>query len=676
MRSKYSDSEAKKYILNYAKRGVSKDLALRIYTTQLLGNDPTVVLHGGGNTSVKSSIKTLLGDKEEIIYVKGSGKDMGNIEEDGFPALEMKNLLNMRSLKELDDFQMVNYQRKYMLDTSFPNASVETLLHAFLPYKFVDHSHSNAILSLIDQPDPIKICKKVFGEEMGIVPYIMPGFQLAKKAAEVFDQNPNVKGLILLNHGIFTFAEHAKESYELMIRYISLAEKELKQKSKSINVKKYQEKKITASSIANLIRQQISIKPNKKIDHKIVYFYKPNFLDELFSHPRLKQFTTQGPVTPDHVIRIKSKPLVIDLSNDKLNNLESKITKAVKKYQDDYQKYFKRNHKYNLKANMLDPYPRLILVKGIGIFSTGPSFKDAKIAMDVGINSLSVILEATKFGEFRSIQEKEIFKMEYWPLELAKIKPSTHKLKGHVTVITGGLGAIGYSTAKKFLREGSEVVLLDIIDPKNISLNVSGMTYIQCDITNENKVEKVFQQISQKFGGVDILISNAGFAIQSSLADLTKKQLDSSFDLNFFAHHYFTKHGTKIMKIQNMKGSVVFNISKQSVNPGPNFGAYGLPKATLMFLMKQYVVESSKYGIRFNGVNADRIRSGLLNPVMIAKRANSRGLTIEQYMSGNLLKEEVKASDVAEAFYHLSISYRTTASVITVDGGNIESSLR
>ena len=676
MRSKYSDSEAKKYILNYAKRGVSKDLALRIYTTQLLGNDPTVVLHGGGNTSVKSSIKTLLGDKEEIIYVKGSGKDMGNIEEDGFPALEMKNLLNMRSLKELDDFQMVNYQRKYMLDTSFPNASVETLLHAFLPYKFVDHSHSNAILSLIDQPDPIKTCKKVFGEEMGIVPYIMPGFQLAKKAAEVFDQNPNVKGLILLNHGIFTFAEHAKESYELMIRYISLAEKELKQKSKSINVKKYQEKKITASSIANLIRQQISIKPNKKIDHKIVYFYKPNFLDELFSHPRLKQFTTQGPVTPDHVIRIKSKPLVIDLSNDKLNNLESKITKAVKKYQDDYQKYFKRNHKYNLKANMLDPYPRLILVKGIGIFSTGPSFKDAKIAMDVGINSLSVILEATKFGEFRSIQEKEIFKMEYWPLELAKIKPSTHKLKGHVTVITGGLGAIGYSTAKKFLREGSEVVLLDIIDPKNISLNVSGMTYIQCDITNENKVEKVFQQISQKFGGVDILISNAGFAIQSSLADLTKKQLDSSFDLNFFAHHYFTKHGTKIMKIQNMKGSVVFNISKQSVNPGPNFGAYGLPKATLMFLMKQYVVESSKYGIRFNGVNADRIRSGLLNPVMIAKRANSRGLTIEQYMSGNLLKEEVKASDVAEAFYHLSISYRTTASVITVDGGNIESSLR
>ena len=189
MKSKYSDRDAKLYINKFAKKGVPKDLALRIYTTQLLGNDPTVVLHGGGNTSVKSSIKTLLGKVEKVIYVKGSGKDMGDIEEDGFPALEMENLLKMRTLKNLDDFQMVNYQRKYMLDTSFPNASVETLLHAFLPHKFVDHSHSNAILSLIDQPNPEKFCKKVFGDEMGIVPYIMPGFELAKKASEVFEQN-------------------------------------------------------------------------------------------------------------------------------------------------------------------------------------------------------------------------------------------------------------------------------------------------------------------------------------------------------------------------------------------------------------------------------------------------------------------------------------------------------
>ena len=591
MKSKYKENEAKSYIKKYAKRGVSKDLALRIYTTQLLGNDPTVVLHGGGNTSVKSSLDTLLDKNEEIIYVKGSGKDMGNIEEDGFPALEMKNLLGMRKLVELDDFQMVNYQRKYMLDTSFPNASVETLLHAFLPHKFVDHSHSNAILSLIDQPNPEKICKHVFGDEMGIVPYIMPGFELAKKASEVFDKNPNVKGLILLNHGIFTFANNAKESYERMIKYITKAEKELTKKSKFIKVSKYVEKKISISEVSNLIRQQIA-------------------------------------------------------------------------------------NKHNFSASMLDPYPRLILVKGIGIFSTGPTFKDAKIAMDVGLNSLSVILQAAKFGNFKSIPEKEIFRMEYWPLELAKIKNSSQKLKGQVAVVTGGLGGIGYVTAQKFKAEGADVIIIDIISPKDIKQDISGMNYIKCDITNENKIRDVFKQISSVYGGVDILISNAGFATVESLEKLTKQQFDKSFDLNLFAHHYFVKHGVEIMKRQKTRGVVLFNISKQAVNPGKNYAAYGLTKAALLFLMKQYVTEYSDYGIRFNGVNADRIRSGLMTDDMITKRSKARGLTIKQYMSGNLLKQEVKAIDVADAFYHLALSYKSTASVITVDGGNLESSFR
>ena len=218
MKSKWNNRDANLFINKYKKKGIDKELALRIYTTQLLGNDPTVVLHGGGNTSVKSKVKTLFGDTKDVIYVKGSGKDMSIIEDDGFPALEMNNLMKLKNLNKLGDFQMVNHQRKYMIDTSFPNASVETLLHAFLPFKFVDHSHSNAILSLIDQPKPIEICKKVFGDELGIVPFIMPGFDLAKKAYEVFEKNPKVKGLILLYHGIFTFADDAKESYLRMIR--------------------------------------------------------------------------------------------------------------------------------------------------------------------------------------------------------------------------------------------------------------------------------------------------------------------------------------------------------------------------------------------------------------------------------------------------------------------------
>ena len=241
MKSKWNDRDASKFIKRYIKKGINRELALRIYSTRLLGNDSRLVLHGGGNTSLKLSLKNSFGKKENIIYVKGSGKDMSNIDIDGFPALELDNLIKLKKIKKINDFQMINYLKKYMIDTTFPNASVETLLHSFLPHKYVDHTHSNAILSLIDQPNDKNICKKIFGNDLGLVPYIMPGFELSKKASEVFEKNPKVKGLILLNHGIFTFGDSAKQSYERMIKFVSIAERELRRKSsyiKKINIKK------------------------------------------------------------------------------------------------------------------------------------------------------------------------------------------------------------------------------------------------------------------------------------------------------------------------------------------------------------------------------------------------------------------------------------------------------
>ena len=229
MKYSWNNNEAKKFINKYKRIGINKELALRIYSTQLLGNNSELVLHGGGNTSVKFFSKN---NKKNIIYIKGSGKNMSNIDIDGFPALELDNLIRLKKIKKMNDFQMVNYQKKYMLDTTFPNASVETLLHAFIPHKYVDHTHSNAILSLIDQSNDKKICKNFFGDDLAVIPYIMPGFELAKKAIEVYEQNPNVKGLILLKHGIFTFGNTAKESYQRMIKFVRIAEKELKNKTK------------------------------------------------------------------------------------------------------------------------------------------------------------------------------------------------------------------------------------------------------------------------------------------------------------------------------------------------------------------------------------------------------------------------------------------------------------
>ena len=674
MKNRWNNKEANRIIKYYHKQGINKEIALRIYTSRLLGIDPKIVLHGGGNTSVKLDLKKSKNNTQKIIYVKGSGKDMSNIDIDGFPSLELENLIKLKDKKKLNDFKMVNFLKKYMIDTTYPNASVETLLHAFLPHKYIDHSHSNAVLTLINQPNSIQICKKIFRNEIGIVPYVMPGFDLSKKASEIYDKNPNIKGLILLNHGIFTFGDTAKQSYDRMIKFISISEREIKKKSKKIYKSNYKEKKINVSLLSNIFRKYMSIIKDDDFDRKVISYKKSDLANYFFS--KKNYLNINGPVTPDHVIRIKHKPLFLDFSNIKESNIEKEIFNKINNYRKKYIKYFKKNTYLNKKAKMHDTNPRIILVKGLGIFSVGNNFKEANIAMDIGIASLSVILDAFRYGKFVPITENETFMMEYWPLELAKLKNLNKPLLGNITLITGGLGTLGYSTAKKFLKEGSEVILLDNKDLDLTKNNISGMFFYKCDVTNKHEIKIVLDKISRKFGGVDIVISNAGLAIQKPLKDLDKLILDKSFSINFFAHHYLTQLCCEILKIQSTGGSVLFNISKQSINPGPDFGSYGLPKSTLLYLMKQYALEYSKFGIRFNGVNADRIKSGILNNTLISKRARSRKLTVQSYIKGNLLKKEVKPEDVANAFFYLSISYKTTACIITVDGGNIEASLR
>ncbi|PPR47093.1 MAG: Dihydroanticapsin 7-dehydrogenase [Alphaproteobacteria bacterium MarineAlpha5_Bin9] len=668
MKSRWNEKKSQLFIKKYLSKGINRDLALRIYSSRLLGQEPKLVLHGGGNTSVKIIQKDSFKKKSNILFVKGSGKNMKDIGIEGFPALELDNLINLKKLNKINDYQMINFQKKFMVDTNFPNSSVETLLHAFLPHKYIDHTHSNAILSIINQENDYDICKKVFGNELAIVPYIMPGFMLAKKATQIYDKNPKVKGLILLKHGIFTFGKTAKESYKRMIRYVNIAENELRKKNK---IKKFffKNQSISTDLLISILRKNLTLKNNKYFDKKIIIFSKINFVNDLFNY----QNKIKGPITPDHVIRIKSKPLFIDLDKIDYKKVEDFINKKILNYSKNYFKYFKRNKHLNKNAIMHDPLPRLIIIKGIGLFSIGKNYKDAKIIMDIGKSSLSVINDAYKYGKFKSISEKEIFKMEYWPLELAKLKPSKSTLQGHVTVISGGLGTIGYATALKFKNEGSEVV---IIDRQKLNKEIDGITYFKCDVSDELDIKKAFKKILHKFGGIDIVISNAGFAIQKPLSQLNKNLLDKSFSTNFYAHHFLTQQSTKIFKKQATGGCVLFNISKQAINPGKNFGAYGMPKATLLSLMKQYALEFSKYDIRFNGVNADRIRSGLLTKELISKRAKIRGLSVDNYMQGNLLNKEVKPEDVANSFFHLSISTKTTACIITVDGGNIEASLR
>ena len=677
MKNNWSNNESRKYISKYKKLGHSEDLALRVYTSRLLGRNSELVLHGGGNTSVKTTIKDIDGKNYDVLCVKGSGWDMAEIEPEGLPAVKLKPLLSLKNKKHLSDEDMVAYQKRNLIDIKSPNPSVETFLHAFLPFKFVDHTHSDAIMNVTNRPDGLKFSKKIFGKKVSIVPYVMPGFGLAKKINEVYSMNPNIDCLILMNHGIFTFANNAKEAYSLMIKYVSKAEKAVKKlKVKKIKQINNFSTRFDVGEVAPILRGLLSEQKDQKF---IVNYRINNKLKYFINGQNIKNYSSRGTATPDHVIRVKPFPLIITpKKNSTLKEFELTAKKAFDNYRKKYIRYFNTNKKkVKEKKVMLDTSPRVILVQNIGLFSVGNSLNAAKIAGDLTETNARVISSVEETSRYKFIPEKDLFDVEYWSLEQAKIQKTKKILEGNIVVITGSTGRIGFETYKLFKSYGAEVVLLDYnLDKiKSLQSKIKELC-IHCDVRSKKSVKSAFKQICEKYGGIDILISNAGTAVGGSIAEVDDRILRQSFEDNFFSHQNCASEAIKIMKKQNINGCILFNISKQSVNPGKNFGPYGLPKSALLSLCKQYAVDYGSYGIRSNGINADRIRSGLLNDSMIKNRAKARELTEDDYMKGNLLLDEVKAEDVAKAFFHLAVSKKTTGAVLTVDGGNIAASLR
>ena len=677
MKNNWSNKESKKYIRKYKNLGYSKDLALRVYTTRLLGRNNELVLHGGGNTSVKTSIKDIDGKKYNVLCVKGSGWDMGEIEPEGLPAVKLDPLLALKKKKYLSDEDMVSYQKRNLINIKSPNPSVETFLHAFLPFKYVDHTHADAILNVTNRPGGLNFCKKIFGNKVSFVPYVMPGFMLSKKVSKIYSKNPKINCLILMNHGIFTFSNNAKEAYSLMIKYVSQAERAIKKlKVKKIKQIKNYSTKFSAHDIAPIIR---GLSSNNN-DQKFIVNYRLNKdLKYFMNGKNVRSYSSKGTATPDHVIRVKPFPLIITpKKNSSINDFKLTAQKAFGNYRKKYINYFNVNKKkVKGKKTMLDTSPRVVFVQNVGMFSIGKDLNGAKIAGDLTNTNAKVIASVEETSTYKFIPEKDLFDVEYWSLEQAKIKKQKKLLEGNVVVITGSTGAIGFETYKLFKSYGAEVVLLDynLEKIKDLQSKVKDLC-IHCDVRNKKSVKKSFERICAKYGGVDILISNAGTAIVGSIAEVDDKILRQSFEDNFFSHQNCASEAIKIMKKQNTNGCLLFNISKQSVNPGKNFGPYGLPKSALLSLCKQYAVDYGSYGIRSNGVNADRIRSGLMTDKMIKARAKARSVTAADYMRGNLLLDEVKAEDVAKAFFHLAVSKKTTGAVLTVDGGNIAASLR
>ena len=682
MQSQWNEAELEELVRHYEKQGINRDLAIRTYTTRLLGQVPELVLHGGGNTSVKTSMADALGNELDVLCVKGSGWDMGTIEPAGLPAVELAPLAAMSRLPTLSDEDLVASQRRMLLDPYAPNPSIEAVLHATIPHKHVDHTHSNAIVSLTNQPDGEAIIRDLFPDTT-IVPYVMPGFVLAQTVQAILDKEPDAKSIILMQHGIFTFNDDPRQSYEDMIKMVTAAERRLDAgNARPFEAATLPEQVPTLAAVAPIIRGALArdVGVEGHPERWILDFRASDEIRHFVDGAEVSDYAMRGNASPDHSIRIKRFGMVAPTpAAGKLDEFAPAMRAATDAFKDEYRAYFARNNKRaGGRFTILDPVPRIVYVPGIGLFGVGKTAKEASVAADVAEATVNVITRAEGIGTVVALPEADLFDIEYWSLEQAKLAKATEKpLNRQVAVVTGAGSGLGLEAARVLRAYGAEVALLDIDEAaaEKAAADVGGLA-VQCDVTDVASVQAAIDAVVSRFGGVDILISNAGGAFQGNLVDVGDDHFHRAFDLNFWSHHLVSRACVKVMETQGTGGALVFNISKQALNQGPELGPYGTSKAALMALMRQYAIEHGPSGITANAVNPDRIRTNLLTDEFVVERARARGITPEAYMRGNLVKREVTARDVAEAFLHLAKARVTTGAVLTVDGGNVAAMVR
>jgi len=642
--------------------GFNGDLGLRVYSSRLLGRDPSLVLHGGGNTSVKIIEKNILGAAQEILYVKGSGWDLETIDAAGFAPVRMDHLIALAKLDGLSDPQMVNELKTHTIDAAAPTPSVEAILHAVLPYKYVDHTHADAIVTITNTAEGSARIREIYGDSVVVLPYVMPGFDLARECARRFaaEAGPQTVGMLLLNHGIFSFGATARESYERMIALVNRAEEYLaRQNAWSLSLPAQEPPSQSLRSDLADLRHQLSMLAGVPM---IVAAHSDNKSLAFARHSDVARISQQGPATPDHVIRTKRLPL---------------FGRDVAEYIARYKTYFaEQASRTREPKTMLDPTPRVILDPAWGMSAVGRTAGDAAIVRDIYDHTMDVILRAEALGGYRALSAQNLFDMEYWDLEQAKLRKGGKPpmFTGEIALVTGAASGIGKACVDALLARGAAVVGLDINPDIAAMHRKAAYRGIQCDVTDEAQLVAALETAVRSYGGLDMLILNAGvFPPGCRIADLDTAEWQRVMRVNLDANLVLMREAHPLLKLAPRGGRVVIIGSKNVPAPGPGAAAYSASKAALNQLARVAALEWGGDGIRLNSLHPNAVfDTGLWTEEVLKARAAHYGLSVEQYKTRNVLGVEVTSRDVAELAAEMCgpLFGKTTGAQVPVDGGN------
>ena len=636
-------------------------LGARVYTSRLLGAEPALVMHGGGNTSVKITEADLFGRPLDVLYVKGSGSDLSTVTEQGFAPVRLAHLLELAGLAELTDAQMAEQLRIGCTRGDAPAPSVEAILHAILPARFVDHTHADAVLSITNTPSGRKRIEELYGDQVVIVDYVMPGFALAQRCAQEFpaQRTDATIGMVLMNHGAFSFGDSAQESYERMITLVTMAEEYLASLDAwDLPTGDPPSASPTRPVLATL-RAELSAAAGAPM---ILTTTRTPRTAAFLNRGDYRALASRGPLTPDHVIRTKRLPL---------------LGRDVRGYVAEYERYFARNTpRSRLPLTMVDPAPRVVLDPELGLLSAGRTARDAAVARDIALHTLDAVERAAALDDWQALPEGDLFDVEYWELEQAKLRRqgAPASFAGEVALVTGAASGIGRATADAFLRDGAAVAGLDIAGAIEERADGDAFFGVRCDVTDEAAVNHALDAAVRRFGGVDILVLNAGvFPPSMNIDELSTDEWRRVMALNVDAGLSLLRLAADLLTCSPRGGRVVVNASKNVPAPGPGAAAYSASKAALTQLARVAALEWGSRGIRVNIVHPNAVfDTGVWDEGKVASRAASYGLTPEQYRTNNLLGVEVTSADVASAVVALcSPTFaKTTGAQIPIDGGN------